>query len=153
VVAAADPSLPVIDDFEDANGWLELVSGRAGVWYVTNDGSSDSQIPGPGDPLAPVADGAGGSGYSGHTVGSGFTGWGSALGVPSSETESGTCRYDARALSGIAFRAKGLGSATLSQAGWGATADFDPSELIAIEFGFAPDTTFELFIDDLSFVE
>jgi len=42
--------------------------------------------------------------------------------------------------------------ADLSQGGWGTTATFDPATLIAFQVQFSQNTTFEIYIDDLTFL-
>jgi hypothetical protein len=40
----------------------------------------------------------------------------------------------------------------LDQLGWGDASDFDPSRLFALQFQVGPNTTFDVWIDDISFV-
>jgi hypothetical protein len=93
----------LLDGFEDANLLLESGTGRNGVWYLFHDGSVGTLGP---EPLvcteltgAPAALGM----YAMHITATGFTGWGSGLGV---DFRAGKKQYDGSKLSGVRFWAR-----------------------------------------------
>jgi hypothetical protein len=93
----------LLDGFEDEDLTLEQTSGRGGVWYPFDDGTVGKAGPVPlvCSPLsaAPAALG----GYGMHITATGFTGWGSGLGV---DFRAGKKVYDASKFSGIRFWAR-----------------------------------------------
>lgn len=105
--AATGGSGPVtsdlIDGFEDEDLTLEQSGGRGGVWYLFDDGTVGTAGPAPlacsvlGG--APAALGA----YAMHITATGFTGWGSGLGV---DFRAGKKVYDASKYTGIRFWAR-----------------------------------------------
>jgi hypothetical protein len=93
----------VLDGFEDDDIILEQTAGRGGVWYLFNDGSAGTVGP---SPLvcsklsgAPAALGM----YAMHITATGFTGYGSGLGV---DFVAGKKPYDGSKLSGVRFWAR-----------------------------------------------
>jgi hypothetical protein len=93
----------LLDGFEDEDLTLEQTSGRGGVWYAFDDGTVGKTGPVPlaSSPLsgAPAALGA----YGMHITATGFTGWGSGLGV---DFRAGKKVYDASKFNGIRFWAR-----------------------------------------------
>jgi hypothetical protein len=115
VLADAGPDAapdPLIDDFEDGDGWIRMVDGRSGAWFTYNDGTG-TQTPAATADFLPVAGGPGTSRFCAHTSGSGFTTWGAGLGFDLATpafADGGTpmrASFDAARYSGIAFAAKG----------------------------------------------
>ena len=93
----------LLDGFEDQDLVLEQSAGRGGVWYLFDDGSVGTAGP---TPLAcsklssaPAELGV----YAMHVTATGFTGWGSGLGV---DFRAGKKPYDASKLSGVRFWAR-----------------------------------------------
>jgi hypothetical protein len=93
----------LLDGFEDEDLTLEQTSGRGGVWYAFDDGTVGTAGPTPlvCSPLsgAPAALG----GYAMHITATGFTGWGSGIGV---DFRAGKKVYDASKANGIRFWAR-----------------------------------------------
>jgi hypothetical protein len=93
----------LLDGFEDDDLTLPSGTGRNGVWYLFNDGSVGTAGPAPfacsqlSD--APAALGV----YAMHITATGFTGWGSGLGV---DFRAGKKVYDGSKLSGVRFWAR-----------------------------------------------
>ena len=93
----------LLDGFEDNDVTLEQTAGRGGVWYLFSDGSTGTVGP---EPLvctklsnAPAALGV----YALHTTATGFTGYGSGLGV---DFVAGNKPYDGTKLTGVRFWAR-----------------------------------------------
>lgn len=93
----------LLDGFEDQDLVLEQSAGRGGVWYLFDDGSVGTAGP---TPLvcsklssAPADLGL----YAMHVTATGFTGYGSGLGV---DFRAGKKPYDASKLSGVRFWAR-----------------------------------------------
>lgn len=103
-ILAAD----LVSDFETGTAVVAMVSGRAGSWFVDNDGTG-TQMPAKvaSTALPAEAGGACNSAYSLHTSGMGFTVWGAEIGTDLAP-HNGTMKvaYDASMYSGIALRAK-----------------------------------------------
>jgi hypothetical protein len=94
---------PLIDGFEDEDITLEQTSGRGGVWYLFDDGTTGKTGP---DPLAcsDVEDAPESLGdFALHITASGFTDWGSGLGA---DFRAGKKVYDASKYTGIRFWAR-----------------------------------------------
>jgi hypothetical protein len=93
----------LIDGFEDDDITLEQNGGRGGVWYLFDDGTVGTAGPSPlvCSPLggAPAALGA----YAMHITATGFTSWGTGLGV---DFRAGKKVYDASKYTGIRFWAR-----------------------------------------------
>lgn len=93
----------LVDGFEDADLTLEQTSGRGGVWYLFDDETVGKAGPSPLAPStlldAPAALGS----YAMHITATGFTGWGSGLGV---DFRAGKKVYDGSKHSGIRFWAR-----------------------------------------------
>jgi hypothetical protein len=93
----------LLDGFEDQDLVLEQSAGRGGVWYLFDDGSVGASGPTPfaSSKLssAPAELGL----YAMHVTATGFTGWGSGLGV---DFRAGKKPYDASKLSGLRFWAR-----------------------------------------------
>lgn len=94
----------LLDGFEDNDLTLEQTSGRGGVWYPFNDGTKGGvTTPVPFEPTAltgaPEALGA----YAMHVTASGFTVYGSGLGV---DFKAGKKLYDISKFQGIRFWAR-----------------------------------------------
>jgi|GEM_PF-2191695 len=109
--AVIDPN-DMLSDFEGGEAKLSEVSGRAGSWYMSDDGSGTATpVKIPDTPLSAESGGACDSAYAFHTVGSGFSGWG-ALAAVDLVPKVGDVKqsYDASAYSGLSFRAKAGGS-------------------------------------------
>jgi hypothetical protein len=96
----------VIDDFEDRNMVVGAVGGRIGNWYPYGDGTGTfvatevTTIIGQRGPTSLVGL---------HTAGSGFTSWGSGMGVDINNaggSQSTKLPYDASAYTGISFWAR-----------------------------------------------
>ena len=100
----------LLDGFEDEDLTLEQTSGRGGVWYLFNDATVGTDGPTPlvCSPLtgAPAELGL----YAMHVTATGFTGFGSGLGV---DFRAGKKVYDASKFTGLRFWAKvGVGKNT-----------------------------------------
>ncbi len=100
----------LIDGFEDEDLTLEQTSGRGGVWYLFDDQTVGTAGPTPlvCSPLtgAPAALGL----FAMHITATGFTGFGSGLGV---DFRAGKKVYDASKFTGVRFWAKvGVGKNT-----------------------------------------
>lgn len=108
-MAKGDPRQPVIDDFTDGDAGILMRAGRAGGWYVTNDGKG-TQMP-PNDvtrPPKPDSPGFDMAGYALHTQGSGFSLWGAGYGVSLSNAPGQyICTYDVSPHTGIRFYTRG----------------------------------------------
>lgn len=93
----------LIDGFEDEDITLEQNGGRGGVWYLFDDATVGSAGPAPlvCSPLSGAPQALGG--YAMHVTATGFTSWGSGLGV---DFRAGKKVYDASKYSGIRFWAK-----------------------------------------------
>jgi hypothetical protein len=102
------PAADLVSDFETGTAVVAMVSGRAGSWFVDNDGTG-TQTPAKiaGTALPAEAGGACNSAYSLRTSGMGFTVWGAEIGTDLAP-HKGTMKvaYDASMYSGIALRAK-----------------------------------------------
>jgi len=110
VVLSVDDGL--IDDFEDGDANLLALGDRVGSWFVSNDGSG-FQSP-PAGTAFPTHDGlltAGAANglYSMRTFGSGFTGWGAALGVPLNAPDGLALAYRAIGYRGVRFTYRSTG--------------------------------------------
>ena len=184
VVAAPD----VIDDFEDGDFNVAPLGGRAGNWYVYGDGTGTL-----GMDVLTINRGTSLKGI--HTKGSGFTNWGSGMGV---DMQSAKAPYNAGAYSGVTFWARTAvaqpvlivfpdidtdpggklcttcdhhyNKTVQVSTGWqrfvvnfsdlvlenGTKPEptmFKPDGLISVQFRFAPNQAYELFVDDLAFVK
>jgi hypothetical protein len=93
----------LIDGFEDEDVTLEQNGGRGGVWYLFDDGTVGTAGPAPLKCSAlggaPAALGA----YAMHITATGFTAWGTGLGV---DFRAGKKVYDASKYTGIRFWAR-----------------------------------------------
>ncbi|HVY27311.1 MAG TPA: hypothetical protein VHB79_12215 [Polyangiaceae bacterium] len=93
----------LIDGFEDGDITLEQSGGRGGVWYLFDDGTVGTAGPTPFKCSAlggaPAALGA----YAMHITATGFTSWGTGLGV---DFRAGKKVYDASKYTGIRFWAR-----------------------------------------------
>jgi len=110
------PPLDVIDDFEDGDFQLPANptrGGRAGSWYLFSDGTGIGTY----DVFAIKR---GSKSVEGLRVqGSGFSGWGSGIGVDlnrSGASDSSKLAYDAAAYSGITFWARAASSSAVKVA-------------------------------------
>jgi hypothetical protein len=101
----------IIDSLEDGDPVLCPSGGRAGIWFVTNDGSGVQSPTAPGGIPTLLSPARGASQYAAHTSGSGFTGYGAILGLILREGPSHPLYYDASGYAGIRFHARGTGSA------------------------------------------
>ncbi len=100
----------LLDGFEDEDLTLEQNAGRGGVWYLFNDATVGTAGPTPlvCSPLTGAPADLGG--YAMHITATGFTGFGSGLGV---DFRAGKKVYDASKFTGIRFWAKvGVGKNT-----------------------------------------
>jgi hypothetical protein len=103
----------VIDNFDDNDGRILMVSGRQGPWHTFNDTSSGNQQPPVGAAFTPQAGGANGTPYAAHTTGSGYKFGGVGLDLDNATTMPEGMQsqaYNASAYSGIRFWAKGNGN-------------------------------------------
>jgi hypothetical protein len=101
-IRCADPLL--IDDMEDGKSDICPTNGRHGYWYVASDGTSTNLTPGSDFGPASVPDGERGqSRFAARFAGSGFSGWGAAMGVSFTGEGLDTAVYDASAMSGVRF--------------------------------------------------
>lgn len=93
----------LIDGFEDEDLELERTDGRGGVWYLFDDGSTGKAGPSPlvCTPLSDAPEELGG--FAMHITATGFTVWGSGLGV---DFRAGKKLYDASSAEGIRFWAR-----------------------------------------------
>ncbi len=93
----------LIDDFEDQDDAIEPTDGRGGVWYLFDDATVGTIGPSPlvGVPVsgAPAELGL----FALNVTASGFTGFGSGLGV---DFRAGKQVYDASAFNGVRFWAR-----------------------------------------------
>jgi hypothetical protein len=102
LVVAAKIDDGKIDDFEDGDANVLPIGGRNGGWFSFNDGTSGVQIP-PANVLPlPLPDGRNGS-LALHTVGSGFTAFGSAVGVAPAALDNLAIAYNASGYKGVRF--------------------------------------------------
>ncbi|MFL5304490.1 MAG: hypothetical protein ACJ8F1_04725 [Polyangia bacterium] len=100
----SDPS--VIDDMEDADSEICGSGKRRGWWYGFGDGTPGGTLaPTDGGDFFPTAipGGRGTSHYAARLTGSGFTGFGTILGLTLNAQPAGNMAYDASAASGIKF--------------------------------------------------
>jgi hypothetical protein len=104
-----------IDNFTDGDGQILPIGGRSGVWFSFNDGTSGVQVPPASQPLLPMPDGPGGA-LALHTVGSGFTSFGSGIGANLNQSGATVLPYNASAYKGIRFTyaSSGFGSVHLA---------------------------------------
>jgi len=93
----------LIDGFEDDDLTLEQTAGRGGVWYLFDDGTVGEAGPAPLVCSALTSAPAGLGAYGMHVTATGFTGWGSGLGV---DFRAGKKVYDGSQFSGIRFWAR-----------------------------------------------
>ena len=108
--AAGGPSIApnVLDDFEDGDRFVALVSGRNGPWYLIKDATAAGTV----DPLAIVPFGttdarAGSTSLRGlHLTAKGFTDWGVGVGADMVNQGGAKAVYDVSAYSGVHFYAK-----------------------------------------------
>jgi hypothetical protein len=108
IPAMIDP--PLLDDFEDEDGFITLAGDqREGGWFLVDDaGAAGERTPAS---FAPSAGGPPGSGFAAPLVASGFTLWGAQMGVALAHVEDGErCPYNASGAIGVAFDAKGPGT-------------------------------------------
>lgn len=106
VIAAAN----MIDDMEAASGNILQQGGRIGSWYTYNDGTvGATQTPTAGGPFLPatIPGGRDTSTAAAHTVGSGFTTWGSGMGLDLHNDGTTKQPYSVAAFTGIAFWGRG----------------------------------------------
>jgi len=106
----ASAAAPWIDDLSDGDGAITQVDGRNGHWVTSNDGTG-TQAPRARAALLPepvMFDG--GEDYMVHTSGSGFSGWGAAVGFPLHVSAGSACLYNASQYQGIRFEASGEGT-------------------------------------------
>jgi hypothetical protein len=109
----AAPSTEMIDNLDDNDGRILVVSGRQGPWHSFNDTSSGNQVPPINGTFAPQSGGANSTPYAVHTTGSGyqFGGVGFDLNNATATAESAqSMAYNASAFTGITFWAKGTGN-------------------------------------------
>jgi hypothetical protein len=93
----------LLDGFEDEDLTLEQSGGRGGVWYLFDDGTAGSVGPSP-LVTSKVVDAPAALGLFGlHITASGFSGYGSGLGV---DFKAGKKAYDASKYSGVRFWAR-----------------------------------------------
>lgn len=93
----------LIDGFEDNDITLEPTNGRSGVWYLFHDATTGKVGPSPLT-CSPLTDAPAALGTTAlHITASGFTDYGSGLGV---DFRAGKKLYDASAYSGIRFWAR-----------------------------------------------
>jgi hypothetical protein len=105
--AVAMGTMPMIDDFEDGNGDINLADGRMGGWYFSVDGTG-STTPKAG---VPVPEAGGMPGKAVHVTGTGLTGWGASLSAAVVPVNG--C-YDASKFTGITVMMKGTGTVWVS---------------------------------------
>jgi|GEM_PF-3470633 len=99
-----DPLEPLIDDMEDGDGFICMLSGRNGHWYTTGDQT-------PGSVLSPlggldpemIEGGRGTSLFAAHFTGAGLTGWGAAMGFALNASGTGTTTVDVHTVAGLKF--------------------------------------------------
>jgi hypothetical protein len=93
----------LLDGFEDEDLTLEPRDGRSGVWYLFDDGTVGEAGPTPlaCDTLVSAPEALGS--FAMHVTATGFTGWGSGLGV---DFRAGKKPYDGGTLSGVRFWAR-----------------------------------------------
>jgi hypothetical protein len=93
----------LLDGFEDNDLTVELSDGRSGVWYLFDDGTVGEEGPAPFVCSKLVSAPAQLGLLAMHVTATGFTGWGSGLGV---DFRAGKKPYDASQLSGVRFWAR-----------------------------------------------
>jgi hypothetical protein len=99
----APPAGDLLDGFEDDDLTVEPSDGRSGVWYLFDDGTVGTAGPAPLICGKLVDAPAGLGSYAMHVTATGFTGWGSGLGV---DFRAGKKPYDASLMSGVRFWAR-----------------------------------------------
>jgi hypothetical protein len=99
--AGGGPDGNVLDSFEDDD--LMLAQTGGGVWYLFDDGTVGTAGPTPlvCSPLTDAPEALGG--YALHITSTGFTGWGSGLGV---DFRAGKKPYDGSKFTGVRFWAR-----------------------------------------------
>jgi hypothetical protein len=97
------PAGDLLDGFEDEDLTLEQTSGRGGVWYLFDDGTVGTLGPTPLVCSLLVAAPPELGQYGMHVTASGFTSFGTGLGV---DFRAGKKPYDGSKLSGIRFWAR-----------------------------------------------
>jgi len=94
----------LLDGFEDNDITLEQLGGRSGVWYLFDDGTTGGKSgPSPFKPTALTGAPEGLGAYAMHITASGFTSYGSGLGV---DFKAGKKLYDISKFQGIRFWAR-----------------------------------------------
>lgn len=103
---------PIIDDFEDGDGQILVVSGRTGTWYASNDGT-DTQTPKPGQGLVPstLMPARGASTRAARTSGGTFNTWGALIGTALFEKNNTAQPYDISGYQGVRFWVKSVSNA------------------------------------------
>ncbi|WP_437670344.1 hypothetical protein [Sorangium sp. So ce131] len=102
----------LIDDMEDGDNAIRVVTGREGYWYSFNDETPDAtQTPAAGEDADPFAMTAltparEQSTKAACTKGSGFATWGAGIGFDLLSTDGVKAAYDGSAHQGITFWAK-----------------------------------------------
>jgi hypothetical protein len=99
----------MIDDMEDGDDAIIMLSKRAGFWYAYNDMTGGMQKPEPDKDFIPEDCGPSMKGKCVHITGSGFKEWGAGVGFDLNNPGEPAKRmtYDVSGFKGIAFWAKG----------------------------------------------
>jgi hypothetical protein len=106
--SSGGPAIELIDDFEDQNLVVLLMSKRNGPWYPINDGTKAGIQTMGVAVLTGTADARAGSASTAalHMTASGFTSWGAGVGADFVNTAGVKVPYDVSAYKGIRFYAK-----------------------------------------------
>jgi len=186
----------MIDDFADGNSAIIDEGGRSGYWYSGNDGTDGEQSPAEDESELLVQDGGPAEDHKLVYSGSGFSDWGSYVGVALDDSGGA---YSLADFTGVAFLARGSGDAhfkvnttdvtdsagggtcvanadegigcnigheflieltdewtqfvvpfaMLEQPEWGNASDFDPANVLSLQWSFDADVTFELQLDEV----
>jgi hypothetical protein len=105
------PELPngtdLLDDMEDGNFYLSPKPPRFGFWYVASDKTSGSSVPKIEELIVMLTPARDTSTSAVHFAASGFTGWGSSVGLSFTDAANARKPYDAGDAVGIAFWVRG----------------------------------------------
>ena len=118
-VSGCPRSVPLIDDFDEANrggpstGGYFNVNCSVGSWYVYADTTPGASVtPVAGAPFTSSMPGNGGAGYAAHVNGSGYADYGLGFGVNINTMGTAVMPYNAVGYTGITFSIMGTSSGT-----------------------------------------
>lgn len=97
----------LLDDMEDGNFYLSPSPPRFGYWYVAGDKTTGGKLPKIEELVAPLLPTREASTEAVHFVASGFTDWGSSLGLSFANSSNKRTPYDAGNAVAISFWVRG----------------------------------------------